>query len=220
MLNAICFVVLFLLLPSDVVLAGQFGPSLEVVTKTKVGSILSIQKRRNSFAVDYALQGKGGSFNKKRAVIKVPEEIVQSQFFDAAAISIFDDLVPAIEVTGSCGNKVCEKLIYRFNEAKMGYRLFFRGAYSSVSVLNGYLIEAGSSGCCAFEYHAYKIPEDRFPISGAPQIIVGVSNISEGASADAVDCAFTDAEGRKVVPPHPDWLELCRVYGESYRLKK
>lgn len=217
---AIYFLILLSLLQSDVVLAGQSDPNLQMVTKSKVDPILSIHKRQNSFVVDYVLQGKGSTSVKKRTVIKVPAEIARSQFFDAAVIPIFNDPVPAIEVTGACGNKVCEKLIYRFNESNMGYRLFFRGAYSSVSILNGYLIEAGSSGCCAFEYHAYKMPEDGHSISGSPQIIVGVSNISEGTSADAVDCAFTDAAGGKVAPPHPDWLELCKVYGESYRLKK
>jgi len=219
MLSAIYFVVLFLLLPSDVVLAGQSGPSLEVETKTKFGPILSMQKRRNSFAVDYVLQGKGDASNKKGTVIKVSEKIARSQFFDAAVISTFDDLVPAIEVTGSCGNKVCEKLIYRFNESLMAYRLFFRGAYSDVFVFDGYLVEAGPSGCCAFEYHAYKIPQNGSPVSGAPQMIIGVSSDAVNTSSDAVECAFSDASGEKIALPSPGWLKFCEVYGESFQLK-
>jgi hypothetical protein len=209
-----------ILLGVDGAFAGQSAPPPQAAVTSNSAPIVKIHKRRNSFAVDYVLQRQGHSPAKKKAVVKVPPEIAQSQFFDATATWLFNDALPAIEVTGNCGNKVCEKLIFRFDESRMEYQLFFRGAYSSVSIFNGYLIEAGSSGCCAFEYHAYKIPEADHVISGSPQMVIVVTNNSVSTSENSIECAFTDAAGESIDIPNRDWLKFCEVYGESYQVKR
>lgn len=200
--------------------AGQPDPALKAAVISKTAPAVKIHKRRNSFIVDYVLQSQGHTSSKKRTVVKVSPEIAQSQFFSVTAITLFNDVVPAIEVTGKCGNKVCEKLIFRFNESHMEYQLFFRGAYSRISIFDGHLVEEGSSGCCTFEYHAYKIPEFSRLIGGSPQIVISVTNNSVSTSADAIECTFTDAAGGNIDIPNRDWLKFCEVYGESYQLKR
>lgn len=202
------------------VFADQPAPALQTALVSKTGAVIKIHKHRSSFVVDYVLNSNGHTSSNKRTIIKVPYEIARSQFFDAKAITAFNDAVPAIEVTGECGNKVCEKLIYRFNESHKAYQLFFRGAYTSVSVFDGHLIEAGASGCCAFEYHAYKLPEAGSAIAESPQIMIEVTSNPVSTSTDAVECTFTNAAGENIEVPNRDWLEFCKVYGESYRLKR
>lgn len=200
--------------------AGQPDPALQAAAISKTDPTIKIHKRRDSFVVYYAFQSQGPNSSKKRTVVKVPCEIAQSQFFNVTAIRLFNDAAPAIEVTGECGNKVCEKLIFRFNESHMEYQPFFRSAYSKISIFDGHLVEEGSSGCCSFEYHAYKIPEAGHLIGRPPQIVIAVTNNSASTSADSIECAFTDAAGESIDIPNRDWLKFCEIYGESYQLKK
>lgn len=202
------------------VLSGQPGGAFQSDATSRSDSILGVQKRKNSVAIEYILRKNGRTPEKRRAVIIVPTEIARSQFFDVAVFSKFNDGVSAIEVTGNCGNKVCEKRIYRFNKSLLAYQLFFRGAYSSVSIFDGHLVEAGPSGCCAFEYHAFKIPKNGQSISGAPQVTIEVSNGGLHAGPDTVECAFSDEAGGLIAAPNQDWLNFCRVYGDVYQLRK
>lgn len=157
---------------------------------------------------------------KRIARIPVPREFASSPFYEARAITLSDDEMPMVEVTGQCGNKNCEKLIFRYNDATKRYLEFFRGAYSSVFVFDGHLIESGASGCCAFEYHAYKIPASAKPISGPPNIVISVSNTSTASTERPVACSFADVDGEALKPPGIGWLKFCEVYGSEYQLKQ
>lgn len=202
------------------VLSGPPGSAFQSKEMSISDSILGIQKRKNSVAIDYFFPKMGRSSERRRTVIRVPNEIVRSQFFDVAIFAAFNDEVSAIEVTGDCGNKVCERLIYRFNKSPLAYQLFFRGAYSSASIFDDHLVGAGPSGCCAFEYHAFKISKNGQSISGAPQVTIEVSNGGAPAGSDVVECAFSDEAGGRIAAPNQEWLSFCRVYGDVYQLRK
>ncbi len=192
---------------------------LRLAANLKFESTIKIKKHRRSVTIEYMASGKTNIPTKRRSIIKVPSDITESQFFDAEPLSIFNDSLPAVEITGNCGNKVCEKLVFRFNESLLNYHLFFRGAYSSISMFEDYLIEAGSSGCCSFEYHAYRLPKPGLPISAPPEISISITNTSDSTGRDIVNCSFTNAAGENITPPNRNWLAFCGIYGESYQLR-
>ena len=189
--------------------AGHSAVVSKDVAKIKLGL------RRKSIVVDYVVPIKGRNPSSRREVVRIPSEFYESTFFAVSKIDLFHDNVPAIEVTGGCGNKACEKIIFRYSERVGRYVEFFRGAYSSVSLLDDYLVEAGASGCCSFEYHAYKIPSLGRAIVGPPQIVVSIKN-----GVDDAECYFANSAGASVEVPNHKWLRFCEVYGDSYTLTK
>lgn len=140
-------------------------------------------------------------------------------FAQADFIDLDNDGNWEVEVTGSCGNKVCSKTIYKLNVKTNRYEKYFEGAYNSISLFDDYLLEAGASGCCSFEFHAYKIPAEGRPILQPPYIVVTVNSTGDSLS-EAGNCEFSDSLGKKTDPPNIHWLDLCTVYSANPTWRK
>jgi hypothetical protein len=122
-----------------------------------------------------------------------------------------------VEQTGACGNKVCEKTIYRFNPTTQKFFLFFSGAYADLTIFDKHLVEAGGSGCCAFEYHAYKIKNFQTPIDSRKSYLI-ISITAETDTSLPV-CRFTKSDRQAAKVPGKKWLDFCEAFGEKYKLE-
>jgi hypothetical protein len=141
----------------------------------------------------------------------------------AGLIDIDDDGYHEIEVRGMCGaGPNCEGELYRLDRSTGKLELFFSGGYSDLSVIDGYLVEAGRASCCSWEYHAYRLHGRTGTLDYDNMdfmVEVGADLDSEEENAPA-RCTFSRSiEGARQVmrPPGREWLQLCELYGD-YRL--
>jgi hypothetical protein len=121
-----------------------------------------------------------------------------------------------LEKTGACGNKVCEKRVYRFNPPEKKFIDFFEGAYSELSVFDKHLIEFGGSGCCTAESHAYQIKNYETPINRNDSYLV--ISVTSSPTGKLPICTFSTSEGLAVKVPHKKWLRFCEKHGKKYKL--
>lgn len=138
-------------------------------------------------------------------------------FFSVALIDIDKDGFGDIERTGNCGNRVCDKIIYRFYPQSGKYTIFFKGAYSTAQIDGGFFIVGGGSGCCAYEYQVYEIERKYFSVKKRAHYTVTVSNFDEGQE-NRTECTFSDDSAKTISPPQEHWKELCEIYGKNYKL--
>ena len=146
-----------------------------------------------------------------------PAKSSNINFFSTVLIDIDNDGFGDIEESGDCGNRVCEKTIYRFNPQTKRYAKLFSGAYSTVQLDDGFLITGGGSGCCAHEYHVYELEQKNFTAQKNPSYIISISNLGEGRESK-IECGFSDQNAKTIVPPKESWKDFCEVYGKNYKL--
>jgi hypothetical protein len=146
-----------------------------------------------------------------------PSGSTNPSFFSVSLIDIDQDGFGDVEQSGNCGNRVCEKIIYRFNPATKKYVKLFSGAYEKVFLDKEFLITSGGSGCCSYEYQLYKFAPQKHVVEKAPSYVATVSNIGEGKD-NKIKCAFTNKEAKTVAPLKDSWKQLCEVYGKNYVL--
>ena len=129
-----------------------------------------------------------------------------------------------VEVRGMCGaGPNCMGDLYRVNRKTGELQHFFSGGYSDLSMIDGYLVEAGRASCCSWEYHAYRL-DDRAEVRGYDNmdlmVEVGADLSSDDENAPA-RCKFSQRRGDDwtvIAPPAKQWLALCNLYGETYHL--
>ncbi|MDR6842952.1 hypothetical protein [Pseudoxanthomonas sacheonensis] len=141
----------------------------------------------------------------------------------ASLVDIDGDGYHEVEVRGMCGaGPNCEGQLYRIDRSSGKLELFFSGGYSDLSVIDGYLVEAGRASCCSWEYHAYRLHGSTGTLDYDNMdfmVEVGADLDSEEENAPA-RCTFSRSiEGARQVmrPPGREWLQLCELYGD-YRL--
>jgi len=141
----------------------------------------------------------------------------------ANLVDIDGDGYHEVEVRGMCGaGPNCEGELYRIDRSTGKLELFFSGGYSDLSVIDGYLVEAGRASCCSWEYHAYRLHGRTGTLDYDNMdfmVEVGADLDSEEENAPA-RCTFSRSiEGARQVMPPPgrEWLQLCELYGD-YRL--
>jgi hypothetical protein len=191
------------------------------VSKTKTNKDLSsvhitTERKENQILAKIYLSTKG----KRRLVLSFTnsEEQESSPFFGVDLVDFDHDGYWDIEKTGVCGNKVCEKTIYRFNPNTKQFFKFFSGAYNSISLFDNYLIESGSSGCCSHEYHAYKIEDMNKLMKELPDYVITNNVVQSEVGGDSINCSFTNEKGEIVQPINKSWLRFCETYGRNYKL--
>jgi hypothetical protein len=178
----------------------------------KVVSVTKITSPETSFLIELTDQ----SHSAEKLRITPTDDEVELPFFSVALIDFDHDGYWDVEQTGACGNKVCEKKIYRFNPATKKFFLFFSGAYLEVAIFDKHLMESGASGCCAFEYHAYQIKNYQKPISPEKRYLI-ISVTSESDTKLPI-CTFKTSDGNLAKVPGKKWLDFCEHYGEKYKL--
>lgn len=138
-------------------------------------------------------------------------------FFSVALVDIDNDGFGDIEQSGDCGNRVCKKIIYRFDPHTHKYNKFFSGAYDTVKLDHNFLVTGGGSGCCAYEYQIYAIERKKNVVEKTPSYIISVSNLGDGVNSK-IECIFSDRNFKIIAPPIEDWTGFCEIYGKNYKL--
>ena len=140
----------------------------------------------------------------------------------ANLVDIDGDGYHEVEVRGMCGaGPNCEGELYRIDRSTGKLELFFSGGYSDLSVIDGYLVEAGRASCCSWEYHAYRLHGRTGTLDYDNMdfmVEVGADLDSEEENAPA-RCTFSRSiEGARQVmrPPSRQWLQLCELYGDYH----
>lgn len=140
----------------------------------------------------------------------------------ANLVDIDGDGYHEVEVRGMCGaGPNCEGELYRIDRGTGKLELFFSGGYAELSVIDGYLVEAGRASCCSWEYHAYRLQGRTGTLDYEDMdfmVEVGI-DMDTGDEDSPPHCTFSRTEGdtRAVVrPPGREWLRLCELYGDYH----
>lgn len=153
------------------------------------------------------------------------QEVVYNSMGHADLIDVDQDGMHEVEVRGMCGaGPNCEGNVYRIDPATRTLQPFFSGGYYELQVIDGWLVEAGRSSCCSWEFHLWKLDLPRpLPLEYDNMdlmVQVGASGDDDGNVA-GVECTFTRQSGdnsRVVAPPSRALEKICEHYGEPYDL--
>ena len=169
----------------------------------------------------YLLSARGSDGRSDRKTVEVESEY--TPMGSASLVDIDGDGYHEVEVRGMCGaGPNCEGELYRIDRSTGKLELFFSGGYSDLSVIDGYLVEAGRASCCSWEYHAYRLHGRTGTLDYDNMDFM----VEVGADLDSEDenaptrCTFSrSVDGARQVmrPPGVEWLRLCELYGD-YRL--
>lgn len=181
-------------------------------------TLIRLEKQKTSIIVYYSWKRESQTIKNQKQTIATTSAS-KSPFYGIRTVETFGDQLPSVEVTGMCGNKVCEKTLYRFDEQKGRYTKSFQGSYSEAFSFDGHLIFKAPSGCCAIEYRTHRIPKDRKWINPTPEFMITIETDSKEPPTEA-ECNFMRADGGKISPPNKKWLSFCAEYNLPYSVKK
>ncbi len=223
-LSPLRFAIAFILLISCAKHANadeSCAPVAERTEKNADGSALSVSTACDASGMRiYTLRAALQDGRSDRMMLQVESDT--TPFGSAQLIDIDGDGHHEVEVRGSCGaGPNCEGDLYRIDRKTGKLRQWFSGGYSDLSVIDGHLLEAGRASCCAWEYHAYRLDTDEGALeydSMDLMVTVGADLSSDSENAPA-RCTFIRPEADNhpvVMPPNPQWLSLCELYGEYH----
>ena len=196
-----------------------------VRVKNRDGSVLSLQTECPSPTVRrhvVTLTCEAGRLCARR---EIEQEVAETPMGHADLVDIDQDGMHEVEVRGMCGaGPNCEGEVYRIDPAMRTLQPFFSGGYYELQVIDGWLVEAGRSSCCSWEFHLWKLDLPRpLPLEYDNMdlmVQVGASGDDDG-NVTGVECTFTRQSGdnsRVVAPPSRALERICEHYGEPYDL--
>ena len=192
--------------------AGRNNDKQVFLNKDGSRIVLEHSKKKHRVSVVFFSGAKN-----KRLLTLAPPAASNVNFFSVVLVDIDNDGFGDIEQSGDCGNRVCEKIIYRFDPHTHKYNKFFSGAYDAVKFDRNFLVTGGGSGCCAYEYQIYGIGRKNHMAEKNLRYIVTVSNLGDGVN-NKIECSFSDHNYKTIAPPIEDWTKFCEVYGKDYKL--
>ncbi|KRA54939.1 hypothetical protein ASD77_10290 [Pseudoxanthomonas sp. Root65] len=160
--------------------------------------------------------------------LEVDQETAYTPMGNAGLVDVDGDGLHEVEIRGACGaGPNCEGDIYRIDPATRTLQHFFSGGYYELQFIDGWLVQAGRSSCCSWNYLMWKLdavhslPLDDGNRHLRAQVDGSGATYDEDGRGDA-QCTFLRESGdnRVVVAPPSPGLEdmICRHYGEAYRL--
>ncbi len=160
--------------------------------------------------------------------LQVEQEAASNRMGHADLVDLDQDGMHEVEVRGMCGaGPNCEGDVYRIDPATRTLQHFFSGGYYELQFIDGWLVQAGRSSCCSWNYLMWKLDAVRsLPLGDGnqdlrAQVDGSGATYDEDGRGDA-QCTFLRESGdnRVVVAPPSPGLEdmICRHYGEAYRL--
>ena len=189
------------------------------------GSVLTVQTECVSPEVRRyvaTLACDGGRVCDRR---EVTQEAAYTSMGHANLIDVDGDGMHEVEIRGMCGaGPNCEGEVYRIDPATHTLQPFFSGGYYELQVIKGWLVEAGRSSCCSWEFHLWKLDAPR-PLPMDYDTMDLMVQVDAGGDEDGnvtdVRCTFTRQNGDNrvvVAPPSPALEAICEHYGEPYDL--
>lgn len=156
---------------------------------------------------------------------EIEQDAAETPMGHAALVDIDQDGWHEVEVRGMCGaGPNCDGDLYRIDPATRTLVHFFTGGYYELRVIDGWLVEAGRSSCCSWEFHLWKLDMPRaLPLEyGSMDLMVQVDASGDDAgNVTSVACTFTRQSGdnpQVVAPPSRALETICEHYGEPYDL--
>ena len=160
--------------------------------------------------------------------LEIDQETTYTPMGNASLVDLDGDGLHEIEILGACGaGPNCEGDVYRVDPATRTLQHFFSGGYYELQFIDGWLVQAGRSSCCSWNYLMWKLDAVRsLPLGDGnqdlrAQVDGSDATYDEDGRGDA-QCTFLRESGdnRVVVAPPSPGLEdmICRHYGEAYRL--
>ena len=157
--------------------------------------------------------------------VELTQEVAYASMGRVDLVDLDQDGMHEVEVRGMCGaGPNCEGEVYRIEPATRTLQHFFSGGYYELQVIDGWLVEAGRSSCCSWEFHLWKLDAPRpLPLEyDTMDLMVQVdAGGDEEGNVTNVRCTFTRQSGDNravVAPPSPALEAICEHYGEPYDL--
>ena len=206
------------------VLADEYcEPVPEQAVKNKDGSTLSVITTCDAMGTrTYRMSAKSRDGTVDRMAVEASSS--EAPTGGASLVDVDGDGDHEVEVRGMCGaGPNCEGALYRINRERGKLELFFSGGYADLSVIDGYLVEAGRASCCSWEYHAYRLDgrEGVREYDNMDMMVEVGMDLSSGQEQTQTRCRFTRRHGdgwEVIKPPSKQWLSLCGLYGDDYHV--
>ncbi|MEO6102192.1 MAG: hypothetical protein ABIP44_00965 [Pseudoxanthomonas sp.] len=213
-----------LLLCSCPALAGEScEPAAEKSAQNPDGTTLSVATTCDDADTrTYLIQAKLADGSIDRMTVEASSD--EAPTGGASLVDIDGDGYHEVEVRGMCGaGPNCQGELYRINRKRGEIELYFSGGYSDLSVIDGYLVEAGRASCCSWEYHAYRLDgrEGVRDYANMDMMVEVGADLSSGEEDGTTRCRFSRRNGdaqEVIMPPSKKWLPLCELYGNDYHV--
>lgn len=157
--------------------------------------------------------------------LELTQEVAYNRMGHVDLVDLDQDGMYEVEVRGMCGaGPNCEGDVYRIDPATRTLQHFFSGGYYELQVIDGWLVEAGRSSCCSWEFHLWQLdaPHDLPLEYDTMDLMVQVdASGDDDGTVTGVTCTFTRQSGdnsRVVAPPSRALERICEHYGEPYEL--
>ena len=168
----------------------------------------------------YVMRAEAKNGSRDQKILEAESEYAPMS--SASLVDIDADGYHEVEVRGMCGaGPNCEGELYRIDRKTGKLELFFSGGYADLSVIDGYLIEAGRASCCSWEYHAYRL-QGRTGVLGYDNMDFMVevgADLGNDDEDSPARCTFSRTRGgihEVIRPPGRKWLQLCTLYGDYH----
>ena len=90
--------------------------------------------------------------------LQVEQEAASNRMGHADLVDLDQDGMHEVEVRGMCGaGPNCEGDVYRIDPATRTLQHFFSGGYYELQFIDGWLVQAGRSSCCSWNYLMWKL---------------------------------------------------------------
>jgi hypothetical protein len=199
-------------------------PGEPVRAENRDGSVITVQTECASPALRRYVATLACEAGRVCDRLELTQEVVYNTMGGAHLVDIDQDGLHEVEVRGMCGaGPNCEGEVYRIDPATMKWQHFFSGGYYELQVIDGWLVEAGRSSCCSWEFHLWRLDAPhQLPLNyDNMDLMVQVGASGDADTVDGVVCTFLRQSGdnsRVVAPPSRALERICEHYGEPYEL--
>ena len=90
--------------------------------------------------------------------LELTQEVAYNRMGHVDLVDLDQDGMYEVEVRGMCGaGPNCEGDVYRIDPATRTLQHFFSGGYYELQFIDGWLVQAGRSSCCSWNYLMWKL---------------------------------------------------------------
>lgn len=200
--------------------------SLETAHKNIDGSeIFAVWRDCPKNLIELSVSIKRAGSKKSETLTYLELERNPGPAFGADLKDVDKDGFMDLQITGACGNSVCEETILRFDPKSYKFYDFYIGG-GNIEVYGNHLISYGRSSAASWEYNFYRIPKTTRLIGEKDHDFLIEVEVSTGTGEDTSSISkcrfkrFKNGDLIEIRPVAKKFLRFCEHYGADNSVDK